>query len=87
MESIVNVVQGDSLDATNKPCVFCSRASSKQLFGVTIGTKYNGTLMRLFPMCEEHLDKINALLSGEFDIDMIVLEKYRKSSATLRLRG
>lgn len=88
METIVNVVRGESLDATNKPCIFCGNTSGHQLFGITAGVKYDGTLMKLFSLCEEHLDKLNALLSGEFDIDLIFLEKYRKTpKTTLRFRG
>ena len=87
METIVTAVRGDSLDSVNKPCIFCGSNNSSQLFGVTAGKKYDGVLLKTFPLCEEHLDKVNALLSGEFDIDMIMLEKYRKPSATLRFRG
>jgi len=87
MESIVTVVRGDSLDSTSKPCIFCQSIKDTKLFGVTDGKKYDGVLLKTFPLCPEHLDKVNALLSGEFDIDSIMLEKYRKPSATLRFRG
>ena len=89
METIVTVVRGDSLDATGKPCIFCGSTNGHQLFGITKGKKYDGILLKTFSLCEEHLDKLNALLSGEFDIDMIVLEKYRKQTKTqtLRFRG
>ena len=88
METIVKVVRGESLDAVNKPCIFCGKTSGAQLFGVTAGVKYDGTLMKIFSLCEEHLDKLNALLSGEFDIDLIALDKYRKTlKTTLRFRG
>lgn len=87
METIVKVVRGDSLEASNKPCIFCGKVSGYQIFGVTAGQKHDGTLMKIFSLCEEHLDKLNALLSGEFDIDMIAMEKYRKHSSALRFRG
>lgn len=86
MESVVTVVRGDPLNPTNCTCVFCGRPGT-QLFGVTAGTKHDGTLLKSFPLCSEHLDKINALLSGEFEIDSILLEKYRIKSQTLRFRG
>jgi hypothetical protein len=87
METVISAVRGDSLDPTNKPCIFCCKTTGHQLFGVTAGKKHDGVLLKTFSLCEEHLDKLNALLSGEFDIDLIQLEKYRKSSATLRFRG
>jgi hypothetical protein len=89
MESIVTVVRGESLDTTNKPCIFCGKTKNSKLLATTAGKKYDGTLLRTFVVCEEHFDKINALLSGEFDIDSISLEKYRKKipQATLRFRG
>lgn len=87
MESVVTVVRGDALDAENKPCIFCAKTEGTQLFAVSAGKKYDGTLLRCFPLCTEHFDKINALLSGEFDIDSILLEKYRKQLTKLHFRG
>ena len=88
METVVQVVRGDTLIAGNKPCIFCNKVDKQQIFCVTAGKKYDGILLRGFPVCYEHLDKINALLSGEFDIDKIELEKYRKQvGRTVRLRG
>ncbi len=88
METVVQVVRGDSLDVSNKPCIFCSRVESQEMFAITAGKKYDGVLLRGFPICSEHLHKLNALLSGEFDIDRIELESYRKSvGKAVRLRG
>ena len=89
MESIVTVVRGDSLELTNKSCIFCNKTEDNKLLAVKIGSEWDGILLRTFPICTEHFDKINALLSGEFDIDKILLEKYRKEEpqATLRFRG
>lgn len=87
MESVVTVVRGDTLEANNRPCIFCGNTHETQLFGVTAGRKHDGILLKTFPLCPEHLDKLNALLSGEFEIDNIMLEKYRKTSKTLRFRG
>lgn len=87
MESVVQVVRGDSLDPKSHPCIFCGKTSGSGLLGVTAGKKYDGTLLKTFSLCEEHFDKLNALLSGEFDIDLILLEKYRKQPATLHFRG
>lgn len=86
-ESVITVARGDSLDATKKPCVFCERAEGTEVFGITAGKKYDGILLKHFVVCEEHLDKINALVSGDYDIDQIELEKYRKQSRSLRFRG
>lgn len=89
MESVVTLVRGDSLEAEGKPCIFCENPAGKNLLAVTSGKKYDGMLLRTFPVCEEHADKINALFSGEFDIDLIQLEKYRKQNpkAALHFRG
>lgn len=86
-ESVVQVVQGDSLDPKGRECIFCGRVENPQLFSVSLGKRHNGTLLRHFPVCEEHLDKLNALLSGEYEIDAIQLDKYRKQSLNLRFRG
>lgn len=86
-ESIVQIVQGDRLEAEGKECVFCGRIDNPQIFSVTQGKRHNGILLKHYVVCEEHLDKLNALLSGEYDIDAIKLDKYRKQSANLRFRG
>lgn len=88
MESIVQVVRGDPLDASGKECVFCGRVDQQEMFGLTAGKKYDGTMVRTFPICYNHQTKLNALLSGEFDIDIIELEKYRKPAGkSVRFRG
>jgi hypothetical protein len=88
MESIVQVVRGDSLDASSEPCIFCGRIESQQMFFLTAGKKYDGVLAKGFPICAEHQHKLDALLSGEFDIDLIELEKFRKPAGrALRFRG
>lgn len=88
MESVVQVMRGDSLDVSNQPCIFCGRVESQQMFFLTAGKKYDGTLVKGFPVCAEHQHKLDALLSGEFDIDLIELEKFRKPAGrALRFRG
>lgn len=88
METVIQAVRGDSLDVQGKPCVFCGRTEGTELFAITAGKKYDGTLIRSFPVCTEHQEKLNALLSGEFDIDLIELEHYRKPAGrAVRLRG
>lgn len=88
MESVVQVIRGDSLEAATRPCIFCGRVDEQEIFFVTSGKKYDGTLVRGFPICKEHQDKLDALLSGEFDIDKIELEKYRKTTGrVMRFRG
>jgi hypothetical protein len=80
MESVIQVVRGDNLDCKNKKCVFCSKPAV-DLFGVTSGRKYDGVVIKSFNICKEHRDKINALLSGKFDIDEIYLEQYKITRA------
>lgn len=88
MEMIVQVVRGNSLDAAHEPCTFCGRIDQQSIFLVTAGKKYDGTMLRGFAICAEHLHKLNALLSGDFDIDKIELEKYKKSvGKAVRFRG
>jgi hypothetical protein len=50
--------------------------------------RYDGIQMKLFGVCEKHFQQLNAMLSGEFDIDTIFLERYRaKARKTLKVRG
>lgn len=86
-ESLVEVKEGASLDPKLYNCVFC-KDRAKQLFGATIKKKPRGDVIRHFGVCEKHLDKINALLSGEFDIDLILAESRKtKNSKVINLRG
>lgn len=89
MESIVQVTKGSPLEPERFSCVFCSSAETAvQLFGVTVRKKYNGVLFKHFGVCKKHLEKLNALLSGEFDIDQIFLERHKsKARKTLKVRG
>jgi len=77
METIIQKVRGDDLKA--KECTFCGSTDTCKPFGIITGERYDGMLLRHFGVCEEHLAKLNALLSGEFDIDKIDLERYRKT--------
>jgi len=87
MEAIINHIRGDKLKATE--CIFCDKHENIKIFGIIVEEKFDGHLFKMFGVCPEHLDKINALLSGEYDIDSILLEKYRKittRSITANLR-
>lgn len=75
-ETIIQKIRGNDLKATE--CAFCGSTSNCKMFGVEAGERYDGMLLKHFGICEEHLAKFNALLSGEFDIDKIDLERYRK---------
>lgn len=86
-ESVIQLVQGDSLDPTGKECIFCGRVRDPHMFSVSIGKRHNGVLLKHYVVCGEHLDKLNALLSGEYEIDAIQLDKYKKQSPNLRFRG
>ena len=75
-ETIINNIRGDKLEA--KSCAFCGNEQNYKFFGIEAGKRFDGILLRHFGVCEEHLAKLNSLLSGEFDIDKINLEQYRK---------
>ena len=88
MESVVAVIRGSALDPNKQCCQFCGTDQSVSLFCITKEKKYDGILLQCFGVCKEHLDRLNALLSGEFDIDDIYLEKYRvRHSKNLQLRN
>ena len=74
-ETVITKVRGRELEP-NGPCQFCPKQAT-YIFGVVDSKKYDGYLFKGFPICDEHLDKLNALLSGEYDIDELFLEKYR----------
>ena len=87
MESVIQVVRGSKLEGTFE-CVFCGSTNNSKIFGIVGKKTFDGILFRGFPICKEHLEKLNALLSGEFDIDNILLEQYRKPiGKSMRLRG
>lgn len=75
MESVIVVVTGDPINPTGE-CQFCVKKATN-IFGVVTSKRWNGHLFKGFKVCEEHLDKLNALLSGEYDIDEMFLEKYK----------
>lgn len=84
MESVVQVVRGASLEAKGTYCIFCGKEGSS-LFSITKEKKHDGILINSFSICQEHRDKLNAILSGEFDIDEIFLEKW-SSKPTRRVQ-
>lgn len=84
MESVVQVIRGAPLETEGNYCNFCGKEASS-LFLITKEKKYDGILVNSFPICREHLDKLNAILSGEFDIDEIFLSKY-SSKPTRRVQ-
>lgn len=87
MECVAKVVRGSPLDPAHNICVFCGTEQATSLFCITKEIKYDGTLLNCFGICREHLDKLNTLLSGEFNIDDIYLEKHRKNlSKKVQLR-
>ena len=75
-ESIINYIRGDKLESD--VCQFCGSSKNCKIFGMISRDNFDGKVLMHFSVCEEHLSKLNALLSGEFDIDRINLEKYRK---------
>jgi len=79
MESVIQKIRGDELDIHGE-CQFCRKASVS-IFGIINGKKYDGSLFRGFYICDEHREKLNSLLSGEYDIDEICLDRF-KAAAT-----
>lgn len=75
-DSIIQWQRGDPLEA--KDCAFCGSTNNCTIFGIESGKRHDGILLRHFSVCEEHREKLNALLSGEYDIDRINLEKLKK---------
>lgn len=87
MECVAQAVRGSKLSSKGHYCIFCKDKEAVSLFCITKQEKHDGTLLNGFGICQEHLDRLNALLSGEFDIDNIYLEKYRiKHSKKIQLR-
>ena len=88
METVIQAVRGDNLDTTNSHCIFCGKIDDTKLFGVIPKKMHDGHLLKTYPACNEHLSRIDALLSGEFDIDKINLDEYRKPARkAVRFRG
>ena len=87
METIIKHIRGDKLEAVE--CSFCGQTENCVFFGVQNGERYDGIVLKHFGVCKEHLHKLNAILSGEFDIDRIDLERFRKVhiGKGIRLRG
>lgn len=88
MEAIVKIVYGCSVDQeTTRNCVFCS-GPAKELFGISMGKKPDGLVMRFFPVCETHKAKINMIVSGDYDLDLINLPTPKAtSSGKIRFRS
>jgi hypothetical protein len=88
MESIIKIKSGDKL-TTLTSCEFCGHPS-EDVLGVILADDYlgeNSYVLRSFGICENHKKKINALLSGEYDIDSIFTLEYKKGQKHLKLRG
>lgn len=75
MECVAQVVRGNDLNTIGE-CAFCGK-ESVAVFCVTKGKKYDGTLLTGFHICKDHHDRLNSLISGEFDIDQIYLESQK----------
>lgn len=85
-KSLVEVKEGASLDPKNYTCEFCGDRAY-QVFGTTVKSKPRGNVIQHFGVCKKHLEKINALLSGEFDIDIILAESRKRNSKVINMRG
>lgn len=86
MDAVIEIVEGDKPeDATT--CAFCGKTTNVSQFGLILNKRYNGYVLKFMGICEDHLAKIEALLTGETDINKIYCEKTTKSTPFLRLRG
>jgi hypothetical protein len=84
MESVITVVRGDRL--TSSKCKFCNKEALYQLL-LTKKATSDGIRVYWFGICEEHKDKINTIISGQYDIDLLFSdkpEKERRRSINLR---
>jgi len=85
METVITKVRGEDLKTNN--CKFCKETENLKIFGIITNKTFDGYLIKSFGICTEHLEKLNALLSGEYDIDNIFLEKhYKPISTVVKLR-
>jgi hypothetical protein len=86
MECVITVVRGNKLEVEKNTCQFCCK-KAVAFFGITKGKKHDGTLFKGFGICEDHKNKLNSILSGEFDIDYIYSDRINKlASKTVKLR-
>ena len=85
MESIIKVVEGKELREGS--CMFCGKTANK-LFG-TIKldeNRHNGSLFRNFHICDKHLKCLNTLLSGENNIDDLIIFYETNKNTKFNLR-
>lgn len=84
MDAVVKVVRGQDLKATS--CSFCNKHDNVKVFAIVDRETYDGHQIRAWGICEEHFDKLNALLSGEFDIDNIKAKQYSAPGNVINFR-
>lgn len=86
MECIFKPIRGQLPEAYSGDCHFCTKKANK-FFGIIKDKKVDGNLIVYFGICDEHLEKLNCLLTGDFDIDELLQDKYRlKSSKKFKMR-
>lgn len=83
-EALINKTEGSDLIQTE--CVFCDSQKNIKSFGI-ITDKIGGLYkFKFFGACEDHINKINKILSGEFHVDNIG-SKNIKNVNTCNLRS
>lgn len=87
MKTIIKEIRGDAFNVKNE-CVFCLN-TGQYIFGFITEKKADGLLFNNFNMCENHFNKLNTMLSGDFDIDKINTDQYKKkhSNSGIRMRS
>lgn len=85
MEAIIQVIEGDKFEDT-QTCIFCDK-STTIAFGLITDKKYNGHIIKYYGICTEHLEIIESILTGEFNINKLHNKPFNQDIPFLRLRG
>lgn len=72
-DTIIQRVDGKELESETHTCKFCEEKATT-LFGVINlkDKRYNGLVLKSFPICSKHMRALNSLLDGSKDIDGLV---------------
>lgn len=87
METLVQVLAGDELDKKEE-CTFCFEQSTKMILSVK-RKRRDGYMLTGVPVCSDHYKRMELILSGDFDIDNIKLNKNeaKGTGPGVRMRG
>lgn len=70
MDAVVKVIRGSKLSPKGKTCVFCDREATACVCSVD-SESYDGTVLKIFPLCNDHTATIDQIISGEIDVDRL----------------